>query len=61
MAVVETIQIGKCKIVIHDDAYKDKTPEEIQKCCDEASRYILDFYRRKACLLQSTAASQGRT
>lgn len=38
MAIVAEWMIGNTKITIHDDAYKDRTPEDIQRTLDNIAR-----------------------
>lgn len=38
--IVETIKKGECTIVIHDDAYIGRSPEEIQRTIQNASSIV---------------------
>lgn len=45
--VVETINKGECTIIIHDDAYIERTPEEIQKSIQIASSIVYASCRKQ--------------
>lgn len=36
-----------CHIIVHDDCYKDKTPEETQEIVDRVSKIVLQEEFRK--------------
>ena len=44
--VVETIKKGECTIVIHDDAYIGRSPEEIQRRIQNASSIVYASSRK---------------
>lgn len=46
MAVVKEIKWGNCTIRIHDDAYRDLTPEQLAKRQEEVKRNILRICER---------------
>lgn len=38
MAKVEEIMLGRTRVIFHDDAYADKTPEELEVVRQELNR-----------------------
>lgn len=46
--VVETIKKGECTIIIHDDSYAKRSPEEIQKSIQNVSAIVYASGRRNA-------------
>lgn len=44
--IVETIKKGECTIVIHDDAYIGRSPEEIQRTIQNASSIVYASSRK---------------
>lgn len=44
--IVETIKKGECTIVIHDDAYIGRSPEEIQRTIQNASSIVCASARK---------------
>ena len=46
--VVETIKKGECTIIIHDDSYAGKTPEEIRQIIQNASAVVYASGRKQA-------------
>lgn len=46
MAVVKEIKWGNCTIRIHDDAYRDLTPEQLAKRQEEVRNNILRICER---------------
>ena len=45
--VVETIKKGECTIIIYDDSYAKRSPEEIQKSIQNASAIVYTSGRKK--------------
>lgn len=46
MAVVKEIKWGNCTIRIHDDAYRDLTPEQLAKRQEEVKNNIYRIFER---------------
>lgn len=45
--IVATIQAGGCTCHVDDEAYKDKTPEEIQRIIHTYSAFVVECLRKK--------------
>jgi len=41
MAVVQDYMNGACRIIVHDDCYKDKSQEEVKEIIDRVSLLVL--------------------
>lgn len=46
--IVETVQIGNATIRVHDDAYINKTQEEMQACIDACYKIEFQAMMRKS-------------
>lgn len=47
MAVVDEYKIGNTKVIIHDDSYKDKNQEDIDRILDNISKIAVNSIRKK--------------
>lgn len=45
--IVETIKKGECTIIIHDDAYARRSPEEIERTIKNASAIVYASGRKQ--------------
>ena len=45
--IVATIQAGGCTCHVDDEAYKDKTPDEVQRIIRAYSAFIVECLRKK--------------
>ena len=52
MAVVAEWMLGNTRVTIHDDAYRDKTPEELELVRESISRVALKILQHEASKLK---------
>lgn len=48
MAIVETYQVGGVTVHVADDAYKDRTPAQVQESIKQFSAIAISSYQRNA-------------